>query len=406
MRKLLRLGGGGGGPARRGCSTSATTPSATWPRRSRCCCRRPERRDPTGRCTSGSRSGCCRCATLEETGEARRWCSRRGTRWTAAAVRLEQADHRRVPRRRVAARCVIRALAQAQRPADATLVAHRLMGDVGADARSSTRRCVAPDARRRRRQPALSVLPRPPARGRPGDARRRRPTGRPSGSGTASARSSSAAAGQTFVWSRGEELVTDRFPEIAALRRRCCPTAPCSTARSLPWKDGAVAAVRRAAAADRPQDARQEAPAPRCRWSCRLRPARARAASTCASVPLRERRERGSRRWSAARGRPALLPLAASCRAPTWEALRRAARGRARARRRGADAEAARRRRTASAGVRGDWWKWKVEPFTVDAVLIYAQRGNGKRASLYTDYTFGVWDERRARAVRQGLLAA
>ncbi len=42
---------------------------------------------------------------------------------------------------------------------------------------------------------------------------------------------------------------------------------------------------------------------------------------------------------------------------------------------------------------RGDWWKWKVEPYTVDAVLINAQRGSGKRASLYTDYTFGVWDD-------------
>jgi DNA ligase-1 len=41
---------------------------------------------------------------------------------------------------------------------------------------------------------------------------------------------------------------------------------------------------------------------------------------------------------------------------------------------------------------RGDWWKWKINPYTVDAVLIYAQRGSGKRASLYTDYTFGVWD--------------
>jgi DNA ligase 1 len=41
---------------------------------------------------------------------------------------------------------------------------------------------------------------------------------------------------------------------------------------------------------------------------------------------------------------------------------------------------------------RGDWWKWKVEPYNIDAVLIYAQHGNGKRASLFTDYTFGVWD--------------
>jgi DNA ligase-1 len=40
---------------------------------------------------------------------------------------------------------------------------------------------------------------------------------------------------------------------------------------------------------------------------------------------------------------------------------------------------------------KGLWWKWKIEPMTVDCVLIYAQRGNGKRASLYTDYTFGVW---------------
>lgn len=43
--------------------------------------------------------------------------------------------------------------------------------------------------------------------------------------------------------------------------------------------------------------------------------------------------------------------------------------------------------------VRGVWWKWKLAPHTVDAVLIYAQRGHGKRASLYTDYTFAVWDE-------------
>lgn len=42
---------------------------------------------------------------------------------------------------------------------------------------------------------------------------------------------------------------------------------------------------------------------------------------------------------------------------------------------------------------RGDWWKWKVDPFTIDAVLIYAQPGSGRRASLLTDYTFGVWDK-------------
>jgi DNA ligase 1 len=42
--------------------------------------------------------------------------------------------------------------------------------------------------------------------------------------------------------------------------------------------------------------------------------------------------------------------------------------------------------------VRGVWWKWKVSPYTIDAVLIYAQKGHGKRSGLYTDYTFALWD--------------
>jgi DNA ligase-1 len=42
---------------------------------------------------------------------------------------------------------------------------------------------------------------------------------------------------------------------------------------------------------------------------------------------------------------------------------------------------------------RGPWWKWKVHPFSVDAVMIYAELGHGRRASLYTDYTFAVWHD-------------
>jgi DNA ligase 1 len=41
---------------------------------------------------------------------------------------------------------------------------------------------------------------------------------------------------------------------------------------------------------------------------------------------------------------------------------------------------------------RGDWWKWKVEPLTIDGVLLYAQKGHGRRADLYTDYSFAVWE--------------
>lgn len=46
-----------------------------------------------------------------------------------------------------------------------------------------------------------------------------------------------------------------------------------------------------------------------------------------------------------------------------------------------------------SGRTRGDWWKWKIDPFHIDAVLVYAQSGSGKRASLFTDYTFAVWHE-------------
>jgi len=41
---------------------------------------------------------------------------------------------------------------------------------------------------------------------------------------------------------------------------------------------------------------------------------------------------------------------------------------------------------------RGDWWKWKIDPLSIDAVMVYAQKGHGRRADLYTDYTFAVWD--------------
>ena len=52
------------------------------------------------------------------------------------------------------------------------------------------------------------------------------------------------------------------------------------------------------------------------------------------------------------------------------------------------------KRRSSSYGVgrrRGNWWKWKVDPYTIDAVLIYAQAGHGRRSNLFTDYTFALW---------------
>jgi DNA ligase 1 len=53
---------------------------------------------------------------------------------------------------------------------------------------------------------------------------------------------------------------------------------------------------------------------------------------------------------------------------------------------------------------RGEWWKWKLDPMSVDAVLVYAQRGHGRRASLYTDYSFAVWDDTAADADQRKLV--
>jgi len=49
----------------------------------------------------------------------------------------------------------------------------------------------------------------------------------------------------------------------------------------------------------------------------------------------------------------------------------------------------------------GTWWKWKADPYTVDAVLVYAQRGHGRRAGLYSDYTFALWSHPPGDARRE-----
>jgi DNA ligase-1 len=84
--------------------------------------------------------------------------------------------------------------------------------------------------------------------------------------------------------------------------------------------------------------------------------------------------------------------MSSQVRAPTWETL---AEARQQSRELGTEGLMLKRLDSAY-GVgrpRGVWWKWKIEPYTLDAVLIYAQKGSGKRASLYTDYTFGIWKD-------------
>jgi DNA ligase-1 len=195
-------------------------------------------------------------------------------------------------------------------------------------------------------------------------------------------------AGQTFIWSRGEDLVTERFPEI---------TAAAAALLEGTVLDGEILAWQR------------DAPLPFARLQQRIGRKRL-TAKVLADAPvaflvydLLELQGADIRRQPLEQRRAALervvsgladprLRLSPPVTGGSWAAL---AHFREQARERGVEGLMLKRRSSAY-GVgrtRGDWWKWKVDPYSVDAVLVYAQRGHGRRASLYTDYTFAVWHE-------------
>lgn len=194
--------------------------------------------------------------------------------------------------------------------------------------------------------------------------------------------------GSTWLWSRGEDLLTGRFPEVE-LASALLPDGTVIDGELLPWLH------------DRPLPFAQlqrrigrktlgprilaEVPVALIAYDLleeREEDIRAR--------PLAERRARLSALVTALpRGAPIHLSPVVS--APDWAAITDA---RLRARERAAEGLMLKRLDSAY-GVgrrRGDWWKWKVDPHTIDAVLIYAQPGSGRRAGLFTDYTFGIWD--------------
>ena len=193
--------------------------------------------------------------------------------------------------------------------------------------------------------------------------------------------------GAVHLWSRGEEVITQRFPEIVA------------AATNLPdgtVLDGEVLAFRD----DRPlpfsalqqRIGRQKQVAQMVRAVpvvFMVYDLLEEGGRDIRAEPLRERR---ARLEALLADRESVLRLSPIVSASTWDDLssqREESRGRA--------VEGLMIKRGASQyGVgrrRGDWWKWKIDPYTMDAVLIYAQPGSGKRASLLTDYTFGVWHE-------------
>jgi DNA ligase-1 len=196
--------------------------------------------------------------------------------------------------------------------------------------------------------------------------------------------------GAIWLWSRGEELVTERFPELRDLAARI-PDGTVVDGEIVVWKDGRVqpfaALQTRIGRKSLPAKMLTDVPAALLAYDLleeggadiRLLPQQARRGRLDALV--------------AAVADPH-LQLSPVLSLPSWAAY---ARLRAESRSRGVEGFML-KRRDARYGVgrtkeSGTWWKWKIDPMTIDAVLVYAQRGHGRRASLYTDYTFALWSD-------------
>ncbi len=194
--------------------------------------------------------------------------------------------------------------------------------------------------------------------------------------------------GETFLWTRGEELVTERYPEIADAATRL-PEGTVLDAEILPWKEGRVLPFsqlqRRIGRKTIGAKLLREVPV--CLLAYDLLEAEG---NDLRAEPLEDRRRRLEGLIRPLED-PTLL-LAELVEADSWQGL--AAR-RAESRDRHVEGLMLKRRDSPYevGRVRGSWWKWKIAPLTVDAVLIYAQAGHGKRANLFSDYTFGVWQE-------------
>lgn len=194
--------------------------------------------------------------------------------------------------------------------------------------------------------------------------------------------------GQLWVWSRGEELLTERFPELQALAP-VLPDGCVVDGEIVVWRDGVQPfALLQQRIGRKTLGKKILADAPVVLLSYDLLEWQG---ADWRSKPQTERRAQ-------------LEALVQTCAHPTlrlspvlqgdtWADL---ATQREASRSLGVEGLMLKARdalygvgRTKDMGV---WWKWKIDPFSVDAVLIYAQRGHGRRASLYSDYTFAVWD--------------
>jgi DNA ligase-1 len=196
--------------------------------------------------------------------------------------------------------------------------------------------------------------------------------------------------GQGFLWSRGEELINGSFPDLVELAGALAEGSVLD-GEVLIWPDGQgrpepFAVLQRRLGRRRPTQALlRQCPAVFLAYDLLESEGVDRRGE-----PLDQRRQRLAALVDACRT-PALrlsqdLPLA------HWSALEPLRQG---ARQAGAEGLMLKQRAAAygSGRRRGSWWKHKLDPLRLDAVLLYARNGSGRRANLYTDYTFGLWQD-------------
>jgi DNA ligase-1 len=194
--------------------------------------------------------------------------------------------------------------------------------------------------------------------------------------------------GQNYLWSRGEDLITERFPELASLT---LPEGTVVDGEVLIWLEGdspAPFADLQKRIGRKTLSAKLLAELPAVLLAYDLLELDG---VDLRALPQHERRALlETLVTGVAKPQLRISPLVT---ADTWEGL---AGLREESRARGVEGMML-KAKNAQYGVGrtkdvGTWWKWKIDPYAVDAVLIYAQPGSGRRASLYTDYTFAVWD--------------
>jgi len=191
--------------------------------------------------------------------------------------------------------------------------------------------------------------------------------------------------GECFIWSRGEDLITDRFPEITSAASRL-PEGVVLDGELVAWRDGAIRPF-----ADLQQRIGRKKVTAEILKSV---PVRFLAYDLLEEdyedlrlLSLRERRARLEKIVAAA---PEAIDISEVITGESWEEL---AELRAQSRTRSVEGLMLKALEApyATGRQRGSWWKWKIEPYSFDAVMLYAQPGHGRRSNQYTDYTFGVW---------------